>query len=105
MGVSEIVKFPTGKGFAGSSLSVDRARHDPAHLSDKEIEQIKRTALHEPLLLNRLISPQGNITGINVNVLKPGKSEKEVPEIAAAVRKIKAEIEGEFPQIKVFEQE
>ena len=86
----------------GDDLIVEDLVKDAAHLSDKEIEQIKRTALHEPLLLNRLISPQGNIAGINVNVLKPGKSEKEVPDIASAVRKIKAEIESEFPHIKVY---
>ena len=86
----------------GDELTVEDLVKDAPHLSDQQIARIKQVALHEPLLVNRLISPQGRTTGINVNVLKPGKSEKEVPDIAAAARKIKAEIESEFPHIKVY---
>lgn len=86
----------------GDDLVVEDLVKGAAHLSDQQIARIKQVALHEPLLVNRLISPQGHTTGINVNVLKPGKSAKEVPDIAAAARKIKAEIESEFPHIKVY---
>ena len=86
----------------GDDLVVEDLVKGASHLSDKEIARIKQVALHEPLLVNRLVSPQWHTAGINVNVLKPGKSEKEVPDIAAAARKIKAEIESEFPHIKVY---
>ena len=86
----------------GDDLVVEDLVKGASHLSDKEIARIKQVALHEPLLVNRLVSPQWHTAGINVNVLKPGKSEKEVPDIAAAARKIKAEIENEYPHIKVY---
>lgn len=86
----------------GDDLIVEDLVKNAPHLSGKEIAKIKQVALHEPSLVNRLVSPQGNVTGINVNVLKPGKSADEVPKIAAATRKIKAEIESEFPHIKVY---
>lgn len=86
----------------GDELIVEDLVRRASQLSDQQIEQIKQVAIQEPLLVNRLISPRGNITGINVNVLKPGQSEKEVLEIAAASRKIKAEIEREYPNVKVY---
>ncbi|MGD8591863.1 MAG: hypothetical protein PVF82_03470, partial [Gammaproteobacteria bacterium] len=64
----------------GDDLVVEDLVKGASHLSDKEIARIKQVALHEPLLVNRLVSPQWHTAGINVNVLKPGKSEKEVPD-------------------------
>jgi predicted RND superfamily exporter protein len=69
-------------------------------LSDTEIERIKGIALTEPLLVNRLVSPSGHVTSINVNVLMPRKSIDEVPEIAANARKIVTGLEEAYPDIK-----
>ena len=55
---------------------------DALQLPQEQFEKIRRIALNEPLLRNRLISPDGAHTGINVTVQMPGKTLGEVPEVA-----------------------
>ncbi len=71
-------------------------------LSDDEIKDIKGIATAEPALLNRLISPSGHVSGINIEILKPGKSEQEVPEITAYSRKLAEEFRVAHPEIDIY---
>ncbi len=73
-----------------------------ARLSDSDLERIKRTALSEPLLVNRLISPSGHVTGVNVTVLMPGESLQEVPEVAAFARQRVEEMGKKYPSIDIY---
>ena len=66
------------------------------------IENIKKTAMAEPMLLNRLISDKGHVAGVNVVVQMPGKDPAEVLEIADSVRALAAELEASHPNIKVY---
>ncbi len=59
---------------------------DAELLSDRDISRIKQIATTEPSLVNNLISPSGHVTGVNVNILLPGKSMDEAPEIAKFAR-------------------
>lgn len=45
---------------------------DPERLNDKVISDIKHIALNEPVLLNKLVSPKGHVSGVNVRVELPG---------------------------------
>ncbi|MHC4227850.1 MAG: efflux RND transporter permease subunit [Planctomycetota bacterium] len=83
-------------------LIVEDLVGDAAKLSDSELERIKGIALSEPLLVNRLISPSGHVTGVNVTVLLPGESRKEVPEVAAFARKLADTICSKHPGIDVY---
>lgn len=83
-------------------LIVEDLVGDVAGLSDRELERIKGIALSEPLLVNRLISPSGHVTGVSVTVLLPGKSLKEVPETAAFARKLVNRICKKYPDIDVY---
>ncbi len=71
-------------------------------LSDADIKRIKAISLAEPLLVNRLISPQSHVTGINVTINLPGKSITEVPEVAAFVRNMAEDFRGQHPDIAVY---
>lgn len=72
-------------------------------LSASDIENIKKTALTEPLLANRLVSPQGHVAGVNVMFQFPGKSETENPEVVAYVHQLADKIRADYPQIEVYE--
>ncbi len=63
-------------------LLVANLVEDAMQLPPEQFEKIRRIALNEPLLRNRLISPDGAHTGINVTVQLPGKTLGEVPEVA-----------------------
>ena len=45
---------------------------DPDKLDDELITKIKDIALKEPVLVNKLVSPSGHVTGVNVRVELPG---------------------------------
>ncbi len=73
---------------------------DP-QVSAEEIEKIKQVALHEPLLVNRLVSSKGHVSGINVTLQFPGTDPFEATEVATSVRLLAAEIEKNYPDIKI----
>ncbi|MFK8066834.1 MAG: RND family transporter [Gammaproteobacteria bacterium] len=71
-------------------------------LSATEIEKIKTISTTEPLLVNRLVSESGHVTGVSVTVLLPGIDENtETPEVVKFVRNIADNIEKSHPDIKV----
>ena len=75
---------------------------DPASLTKDQIQTIKQTALNEPLLVNRLISKTGHVSGVNVTVQLPDKNLMETMEVVTKARKMASEIEATFPEIKVY---
>jgi len=86
----------------GDDLTVEDLVDDPDSLSPTDLEKIKNIALHEPLLVHRLISPQAHVTAINITVELPGKTQNEVPDVAASVRELAHYIETTYPDIKVY---
>lgn len=73
-----------------------------SQLSAEEIEEIKRVALHEPFLVNRLVSTNGHVAGINVTLQLPGKNPTEATEVAKSARVLVAEIENSYPGMRVY---
>jgi len=71
-------------------------------MSQSDIERIKKIALAEPHLVNALISPSGHVTGINVDIILPGNSAEETPEVAAFVRKIADQFHQKHPDINMY---
>ncbi len=86
----------------GDDLTVADLVADPEALSAAQIQAIKRVALGEPLLVNRLLSPTGHVTGINVTVQLPGKSPMEAMKVAAEARELAARIEAQYPGIELY---
>lgn len=82
-------------------LSVSDLVPELGDLETGSIEKIKRLALAEPLLVNRLISPRGHVTGVNVTVHLPAKNQTEVPEIVSFSRDLAKKIEASDPNIEI----
>ena len=82
-------------------LIVEDLVEDAAGLSDAELDRIRDIALSEPLLVNRLISGDGRVTAVNVNVVLPGESTAEVSEIAAFSRKLADDIRAGHPAVDI----
>ena len=76
---------------------------DGANLLDSEISRIKNIALHEPLLVNRLISPSGEVTGINITIQTPGIDQTtEVPSVVAYTRDMVKKYREIYPHLDFY---
>lgn len=75
---------------------------DAKNLTDEEIAKIKDVSMNEPLLVKRLVSDRGHVTGVNVTILLPGEDEnRETPEVVSFSRNIAKEIQQAHPDITV----
>ncbi len=71
-------------------------------LSDQEISDIRNIAVNEPLLIYRLVDPQGKVTAVNATMYLPEKADTEVPEVVSATRELVAEMEKAYPDIEFY---
>ena len=71
-------------------------------LSPRALLNVKRTALREPVLVNRLVSPTAHVTGVNVTLQLPQKDLTEVPDVAAHARRLADDIRAAHPDIEVY---
>lgn len=69
-------------------------------MTSAEIAQIKKIALNDPLLVDRLINAEGSVTGININIKLPGESDQEQPEVSEAVNEMIASWEKKHPNFE-----
>ncbi|RJE76299.1 RND transporter [Pseudoalteromonas sp. MSK9-3] len=74
----------------------DLIRH-PEQLNQVKINKIKQVALTEPLLINRIISPNGQNAGMNIIIQLPGESPMETFQIVGAARELIKDIEARYP--------
>ena len=75
---------------------------DAEKLSATELQTIKNIAVNEPLLKQRLVSPEGHVTSISATIQLPLLDEtKEVPEVVDYARKLANEIQALAPDIEV----
>jgi len=66
------------------------------------LEFIRRSALAEPALYNRLINDNNYTTGINITVTLPGIDDMtEVPQVVNKIRAIETEFREKFPGIEM----
>jgi len=71
-------------------------------LSDEELASIRRTALAEQLLVNRLISPEGKVTAVSVLITKPGNNIDETSKVAAYGRELAEKFRAKHPELKLY---
>jgi predicted RND superfamily exporter protein len=87
----------------GDELIVEDLVRDAGSLSDEELERVRQIALNEPMLVNLIISPSGHVTGVNINILLPGKHrETEIPEVADFARSMADEFRQKYPDIDFY---
>ncbi|MEE8343073.1 MAG: MMPL family transporter [Gammaproteobacteria bacterium] len=71
-------------------------------LTAPELRQIRKIALSEPLLVNRLISPSGHVTGINVTLQLMGKDLDEISRAVTYAHRLREEVQAADPGIRVY---
>lgn len=86
----------------GDDLIVKSLAENAASLSDTKLEQIRKIALTEPLLINRLISPRAHVTGVSVTFILPEKTLGEVPEVVAFARKLVEQAKARDPNVDIY---
>ncbi len=72
------------------------------NIPPEELAKIRQVALHEPLLVNRLVSNKGDVAGVNVTIQFPGEKSTEAAVVAASARLLVDEIESSYPGMKVY---
>ncbi|MCK4743768.1 MAG: MMPL family transporter [Sulfuriflexus sp.] len=71
-------------------------------LTDEALQYSKGIALSEPLLLNRLISPDASVTGVNVTMQFPGKAQHlEVPEASKFAFELADKMRAKYPELEI----
>ena len=70
-------------------------------LTAAAIAEIRDVALNEPLLVNRLIAPDGATVAVNVTLNLPQADETEVPAVMTAARALAAEFRDANPEVHV----
>ncbi len=83
-------------------LVVEDLVSDAASLTTDDLKKIKQIALHEPLLVNRLIAPDARVTGVNITIQLPGINETvETPAVVAFARDISQQLKSKYPSMEV----
>ncbi|MCO4798502.1 MAG: MMPL family transporter, partial [Colwelliaceae bacterium] len=71
-------------------------------LSKADLLNIKEVAVNEPFLVNKIISPEGHVTVVNVSIQFPGIDlNAETPEVASFVKKMNEDFIAANPDIDV----
>jgi predicted RND superfamily exporter protein len=85
----------------GDDLLVQDLISDAASASPEELEKARRVALSEPLLVNRLVSAEGHVTGVNVRLQFPGEAVTEKAASGQAALAAAARIQADYPGLTV----
>lgn len=86
----------------GDDLIVEDLVDDPNNLSESQLNRIREIALAEPLLVHRLISPSGHVTGIYVGLVMPEGDRQTVPEVARYANRLAADFRARHPNIDAY---
>ncbi len=99
--VDSVTNFQHTRAFEDDLVVEDLVRN-PGELNAEDLARIKKTALAEPLIINRLLSPSAEVTAINVTINLPGESIAEVPEVVAFSRKMASDLRARYPDLNVY---
>ncbi len=86
----------------GDELLVSALLEDVDALDADMAAEIQRVALSKSFLVNRLISEDGAVTGINVTILKPEENDQAVYEVTRYVTDIVDELEVAYPDVNFY---
>ncbi|MBX9915805.1 MAG: hypothetical protein E6Q59_04950 [Nitrosomonas sp.] len=86
----------------GDEVTVEDLVGDITQLTPEDLTRIKLYALQEPLLVNRLVSPNAKVMGFNVVILRPGiNQDSETVEVTRYVRKLADSLRAAHPDLDV----
>lgn len=98
--VDSLTNFPYVTS-EGDTFIVRELVDDPEGFSEADAARVEEIAAADPLIVNRLMEPDGGAAGVNVNFKLPKEASAEVRRIIAATRALAAEIEAAYPGLKV----
>ncbi len=99
--VDSVTNFQHSYGESDELIVKDLVRELDS-LGTERIQRIKQIALSESLLVNRIVSADGDVTGINVDIIKPDSGENVAPEIAKFVRELLSTYRSTYPDIDFY---
>ena len=85
----------------GDDLTVENLIRDGAAMDEAALAKKEEIALTEPLLVDYLISGDSKTVAVNVTLLYPQLSLKEVPAAVTAAREIRDRIQTDYPELQV----
>jgi len=86
----------------GDDLDVSDLIGDEQLLSDQSARAVVQIALSKSFLVNRLISPDAAVTGVNITVLKPEGNANAVYEVNDYTKTLINDFESRYPDIKLY---
>lgn len=98
--VDSISNFQHSYG-VGDDLIVEDLVRDAGSLDDGERARRGDIALAEPLLRDQIVTSDGTATAVNVVLQYPEQSLTEVPDAVAHARRLRDQIEAEYPGINI----
>ena len=86
----------------GDDLIVEDLVVDPAGLAEQELARLRRFALGEKAIVNKLVSPTGHVAGVYVSLVIPIENPEGVLEVAEAARETAQEFRAAYPEIEFY---
>lgn len=86
----------------GDDMYIESLASNAANMSDAELRRIKKIALNEPLLVDRLINRDASITAVNITVNLPADSMNAPIVVMNYARKMAKEWEKAHPGHKTY---
>lgn len=99
--VDSITNFARARA-RGDQIEVRDLVANARSLPEAAMAEAERIALAEPLLVNRLISPSGHVTGVYVTIILPEQDSDKATEVAARSRALADEVRRRDPNIDVY---
>ena len=86
----------------GDELIVEDLVSDAANLTPQDLGNIRRVAGRQPLLVNRIVSPAGRVTGVNVIIQFPGiDPAHEFPQVVQFSRDLVRQVTERYPTVEL----
>jgi predicted RND superfamily exporter protein len=86
----------------GDELIVEDLVKDPATLTAKGIERIRNFALNEPMLVRTLVSPDGSVATVSVNISTVDNGRDDQAELALQSRALAKDISATYPSVEIY---
>ena len=87
----------------GDDLAVEDLASHPESMTGAELDAVRRIALGEELMINRLVSPDGRATAVNVTVrLSAADLQSRGREVAAAAKALANAVRTQHPDLSVY---
>lgn len=86
----------------GDELIVEDLVPDPYNVTQEELERAREIALREPVLVNRVIPQDTDITAVAVTVEFTGEDPKETTIVSQRAREMVAQLEEKYPDLNVY---